>query len=224
MNAPVANQTVTATLGIEQIRSIIKGLSLEELFGDIRHPDHPDRLGYYQYAHSGGIFFPLDPRPEQIVPEDLAAAGSRICRFNGQTDAYLSVAEHQWLASHEVPEWCALEALMHDTPEHYIGDQIRPLKALPIFGDIYLKIEDRIARAIADRFKLVYPWPKEVILADEALVKLEIAKNINSKARNIHQGDSIAVKQQLFYWQPPMAAAMWISRFRALAKKRGLEV
>lgn len=220
--------TETITCSPNMIRDIVKGMSLEDLFGDIHSSQYPDRRGFYQYTARGGIFFPLDPRPDEVFAEDIIAGAAAQHRFFGQTIVPMTIAQHQVIVSRLVSEWCALEALLHDAPESYIGDLIRPLKALPTFGDIYLKIEDGIAAAIAKRFKLVYPWPKEVLIADEQCVMAEVDQNIASlEPRNHVQLLNMEVKPgdiRLEVWSQTRARWEFTTRFRELAAKRGIDI
>ena len=103
-------------------------------------------------THSGIPFDVLDPDPEAVYIEDIATALSRLCRFGGHTDRFYSVAEHCLLVSHAVEEYgCALEGLMHDAAEAYIGDLVRPVKqCLPAFEEF----EAGLQRAVARRFGL----------------------------------------------------------------------
>ncbi len=107
----------------------------------------------YIQTFSGQHFNLLDPQPEQILITDIARALSHICRFTGHLPAHYSVAQHSVLCSHLVPEEFALDALLHDAAEAYIGDCAAPLKAL--LPD-YRLIEKRVEFAIADKFGMKY--------------------------------------------------------------------
>jgi hypothetical protein len=84
----------------------------------------------------------LDPKPEQILPGDIAHALARIPRFNGHTlgDWPWNVAQHSLLVEQLMPAQTdaagRLVALLHDAHEAYIGDLITPVKqamdALPV--------------------------------------------------------------------------------------------
>jgi len=52
------------------------------------------RKGDYLGTFSGKHFWPLDPKPEDINLQDIIHALSNICRFNGHTNRFYSVAEH----------------------------------------------------------------------------------------------------------------------------------
>jgi 5'-deoxynucleotidase YfbR-like HD superfamily hydrolase len=228
MNAPI-KPTVSFELQVPDLAAIINGLSLSDLLKGVHSPGYPDRLGHYQYTHTGRIFFPCDPRAEEVFIEDIAVPASRISRFNGQTEKIITDAEHQWHASFMVPREEALEALLHDGSESYIGDMIRPLKVLPIFGSIYLMIERGIEAQIAKRFKLTHPWSHNVKRADEILCHADIAQNIRSKEHGVHfdttafDADKEATPRIEFqYWQPALAEKMYLDRFYELSSERGV--
>lgn len=80
---------------------------------------------------------------------DVAFALGRICRFTGHTARFYSVAEHSVLVSRMVPSDFALEALLHDAHEAYIGDVSAPLKKLL---PCYQKLESHIQQQVRMRF------------------------------------------------------------------------
>lgn len=104
----------------------------------------------------GRVFYPLDPRPEEVFIQDIAQSLSRTIRYNGLSDGIINVAQHSvnsaWLAEQEhQPSTVQLAMLMHDAPEYVVGDMIRPLKSLfPGFT----VIEDNIMSVINERFEL----------------------------------------------------------------------
>ncbi len=133
-----------------------------------------NRKGEWLPTYSGRLFWLLDPRADEIEPADIARGLARIARFNGASvGAPYSVAQHSYLASYLVPEWCALPALLHDAHEAYIGDQTAPWKRAVISN---LKdVEDPIKAAIAERFG--FEWTEETAAqvkeADLALLATE---------------------------------------------------
>ncbi len=94
------------------------------------------RLGDWIQTASGGSFFPLDPRPEEVDIDDIATALSRMNRYNGHFSDkfdFYSVAEHSILLAQYVQERTgsathAMWALLHDAAEAYTSDVPRPLK------------------------------------------------------------------------------------------------
>lgn len=172
--------------------------------------------GYNQTTASGYPFWVLDPRPEDIRIEDIAAHLSRICRFGGALREYVivpdpdsfsghgvtpvfvetySVAQHSVLVSRNVPQEFALEALLHDAAEAYVGDVIKPIKLLlepdwdeiaklAGFGDVFAatlcfaissfsRIEGRVDAAIRTKFGLPLEMSPEVKEADYRAVLTE---------------------------------------------------
>lgn len=129
--------------------------------------------GYNSTTSSGLPFWPTSPRPEDIRFTDIANGLARICRFNGQLDPkveHYSVAQHSVLVSHLVPEEFALEALLHDAAEAYVGDMIRPLK---LQDGIYRAAEARIDLAIRLKYGLPASLSPEVKLADNIMAVTE---------------------------------------------------
>jgi uncharacterized protein len=224
MNKHVPPRVSTAAY----VRQLLADLNLADLVEHIKSPSYPDRAGNYQYTANGRIFFSCDPRPEEVFIDDIAKQTSRLCRFGGATKQFMSVAEHLWICSYLVPEEEALEALLHDGAEAYINDMIRPLKMLPGLGDLYLKVEKGIELAIAERFKLVYPWPKSVRVADEMVLGREIAENIASDKINHLTTDpesrdaGFKADIKLYFWPAELAEVFFMQRFLELANKRGI--
>jgi 5'-deoxynucleotidase YfbR-like HD superfamily hydrolase len=212
----------------KMIDQIVKGMSLEQLVAGIRSPNYPDRLGYYQFVNKGSIFFPCDPRPEEVHIEDIAQGLSRIHRFNGQTKREYTVAEHTWIVSQMVEgsPTKKLCALLHDAPEAYINDMIRSLKYLPIMGTIYLKIEDGIEEAIGQKFGLPTPFlsDPDIKQADEVIVGVEMRETIASQQTNhltpITREDVKDNPIKLFHWSSELAQKMWLARFWELQALR----
>jgi hypothetical protein len=98
---------------------------------------------------SGRLLDLLNPRPEDVEPIDVAHALANACRFGGHVREFYSVAQHSVLVSRLVPPGYELAALLHDAAEAYVGDLVRPLKAL--LQD-FTAIEARVAAAVAARF------------------------------------------------------------------------
>lgn len=124
-------------------------------------------------THCGKTLDPLDPRPELIMAHDIAVALSRQARFNGHTVEFYSVAQHSVLVSQYTR--CPLSGLLHDAAEAYIGDMIRPMKAvMPEFD----QIERRLQAAIEARFDLLPGslYTSDVAHWDDALLATELGQ------------------------------------------------
>lgn len=121
-------------------------------------------------TNSGVYFDFFAPATNAIIIEDIAHALSNICRFNGHCRDFYSVAQHSILTSYNVPHEFALEALLHDAAEAYVGDVTAPLNQL--IPD-YKVIEQRVHEAIFVRFGLNPELPKEVKFADLIMLATE---------------------------------------------------
>jgi len=121
---------------------------------------------------------PLAMRAIDVSFRDIAHGLSHLCRFAGQTGVFYSVAQHsvyaaQLLEAEGAPRDVWLWGLFHDAAEAYISDVPRPVKALLPGLDV---IEERILRAVAGRFGLVWPIPAGVWRVDDALLAAEAAQ------------------------------------------------
>jgi len=121
---------------------------------------------------SGGLFYPLDPQPDEIHIEDIAHALSLICRFNGHCDRFYSVGQHSVMIACLASPENALWGLLHDAAECYVADMPRPVKRC-IPG--YKGIESGVELAVAQKFGLPEIMPAEIKELDHAMLALEAA-------------------------------------------------
>ncbi|ANB27649.1 hypothetical protein A6F57_19685 [Alteromonas stellipolaris] len=116
----------------------------------------------FDYANIGEMQFDI---------EDIAHALSNICRFNGHTREFYSVAQHSVLVSSIVPEEHALAALLHDAAEAYCGDVVSPLKQLlPVYQSILNTVEQQLFKSIG----LEWPVAACVKEADLTILATEV--------------------------------------------------
>lgn len=88
--------------------------------------------------------------PDMICLDDMAKGVSNICRFGGQIEDFYSVAQHTllvWLLS---PSYLKPAALLHDLPEAFLGDVVKPLKNL--LGEAYRKFERKFEEVIFAKY------------------------------------------------------------------------
>lgn len=126
---------------------------------------------------TGRWFDILKPDPSLIDLRDIAGALSKLCRFGGHCKQFYSVAEHSILTAEMMRQknrddlalirW----ALLHDASEAYVVDIPRPAKRQLAE---YMRIEDVIQQAVAERFNLPWPMPQEVHEVDHAILSLEL--------------------------------------------------
>lgn len=123
----------------------------------------------WQQTRSGKRFYPLNPRSEDIDIVDIAWHLSLLCRFTGAVKYMYSVAQHSVLVSYYTPPQYALEGLLHDGAEAYLNDIARPIKHNDKLAG-YCEIEDIVSAAIARKYNLQYPFPKEVKYWDDRVL------------------------------------------------------
>lgn len=135
------------------------------------------RKGQWLQTYTGRQFWPYDPRPEDFDIEDIAHALANTCRFNGHTNEFYSVAQHSVHVSKLCSVNFALEGLMHDAVEAYIGDMIRPLKHDGSQLSVaFLEVETHLEGALAQRYALLRfrgGWPVNVNMADNVALATE---------------------------------------------------
>lgn len=191
-------------------------------------PDNPHAKGLFSDSARAGIgiemsngerFTILAPKPEMVDPEVIAHSLSKLCRFTGHCQRYYSVAQHCVHVSRLVPPAHALEGLLHDASEAYIGDVSRPLKAIldVLAPGILTQIEDRIHRVIAKRFGTRFPHPSSVKYADN--VALATEKRDLMVATSATWFDLPVPDERIIRPLGPKAAeTAWLSRFQELTE------
>jgi uncharacterized protein len=132
-----------------------------------------ERIGDWIQVYSGGAFWPLDPRPEEVRIEDIAHALSNQCRFSGHVRRFYSVAQHSIHVTELCPPEHRLAALLHDAPEAYVIDLPRPIKQLPELHP-YRVAELKVWEAVVLRFGLQLILPARVVEADHIMLASEV--------------------------------------------------
>jgi hypothetical protein len=174
-----------------------------------------ERRGDWMQTATGGQFWPLDPRPDEVRIEDIAHALSMQCRFAGHCRAFYSVAEHSVRVARLVESWRAraevvMQALLHDAAEAYVGDMVRPLKwSLPS----YRAAEDRVFAAIAQAFGLSSneKW-SAVRIADEVLLATE-ARDLMLPAPADWRLRAEPLEERIEPWGPARARTEFLDMF-----------
>lgn len=195
------------------------------------------RAGAYMHVSNGRKYFPFDPREDevdiQVIAHHLACNG----RYNGATQhrrfksrIFYSVAEHSVYVANYLrmdlkrPD-LALEGLLHDASEAFIGDLIRPLKYSPEFRAPFFAVEEINEVIIGRAFNLVYPFPKEIKQADEAVTAAEVEQIIVKHPEEefesglLHDPDKVA-PYEIAMFDPFAAKEMFLATFYALVEER----
>jgi hypothetical protein len=171
--------------------------------------------GNWMQTYTGIQFYPLDPRPEEVVPDDIAHALSMICRYGGHSHMFYSVAEHCVLMSHAVPEEYALWALLHDSAEAYVGDMVRPLKRMiPEYG----RIEDKVLSVILKRFGIEDgpELPPVVKDADNRIIVTERERLFPVVVGVWQENSLVPLSVRIHGWDQETAKRLYLHRLREL--------
>lgn len=127
--------------------------------------------GCWTQTGSGLRFYLHDLDENVYTITDIAASLSKQCRYNGNSRYFYSVAQHSVLASLMAPPEFALETLLHDASEAYIGDIVRPIKkAIPGLSEL----EDQLHQSIFKSFNLTWPMPDIVHVIDNRMLRTEM--------------------------------------------------
>lgn len=127
-------------------------------------------------------FFLGNLSSNDIVLEDIIWALSHVVRYGGHASEPYTVGQHSVYVSRraqdhvgpELKRMAGMCGLLHDATEAYLGDVVRPLKALM---PLYAKLEEHLDRRIRRRFGLSdldEVW-SAVRQADEELLATEAA-------------------------------------------------
>ncbi len=181
------------------------------------------RNGDWIQVRSGGRFYPLDPRPEEVFIEDVAFALSNVTRFSGHCEFY-SVAQHSVLVSRHCDQADALFGLLHDSAEAYICDLSRPVKqSLRRAGIVVFDtIEGAIMDAVCQRFGLPLIQPESVDRADVLLLATEardLMAPLTPGWRHTVENGYPVLEERIVPWTPLKARQEFLARFAELGGK-----
>ena len=160
---------------------------------------------------------PFFPMVNSLYIEDIAHALSNICRFNGHTSEFYSVAQHGVHVSEICDRKDMLWGLLHDAPEAYIADLARPIKYANAMK-IYRDIESELMKAVCERFYLVPTIPESVRRADEVALATEVRDLMPMEAKEWKF--SVAADQHSIIPLPPgKAKAQFLGRYEELLER-----
>lgn len=185
-----------------------------------------DTTGVFEQEHPwmqtfvGVRFRPTNPDIKDISIVDIAHALANQCRYAGHTKEFYSVAEHSVRVSRIVPKEHAFWGLMHDSPEAYLQDMIRPLKMVHPLGDEYLKLEHRLMEVIAQRFKLKLPMPPEIKEADNIMLFTEKRDLMEVQLPWFDEGKYAPLPEVIKPWSPKQARYEFLYRFGEIVGSR----
>jgi hypothetical protein len=185
----------------------------------------------WMQTFTGGKFWPLDPRPEEIRLADIAHHLAILRRWTGATRIGYSIAEHsvrvsllaEQLARQNTPtdlvriRLAARAGLMHDASEAYLNDVASPIKRTKTFVE-YRKAERHLQDMINAVFGLD-PYPPEVRAADLQMLAneaYELLPNGPTEDWAAKYGQPITLNDSLG-WDDAYAEGQFLRRFASLA-------
>jgi len=182
---------------------------------------------FYMTTQSGVQFDLTYPEKTEIHIRDIAHSLARLCRFNGHTINLYSVAQHSVHVSELValtnPEF-ALDALLHDAHEAYLGDLCGPIKEyLRYFsGDDQPCQWDRLEAAFQTRivevFELTSPEPSIVHEVDKRILSAEATWQMPHQKWSLNR--PTVQLRATHCWNEMEAARRFLDRFEYLAGVR----
>jgi 5'-deoxynucleotidase YfbR-like HD superfamily hydrolase len=168
---------------------------------------------------TGKKFFLLKPRLVDIDIRDIAHGLAMQCRWTGQCHHHYSIAQHSYYCSFLGPDEEALDRLMHDDSEAYMGDMNRPLKHFTAAGPAYRRQEAVIQHLICRKYGLSLIEPASVLMADQQMLTAERNQlmRLNFKISDKFQ-TAPAAPIKIARWSPEKAEKMFLKRFKELYK------
>lgn len=158
-------------------------------------------------------------RLEDINIQDIAHHLSLLCRFNGATSRFYSVAQHSLYVSYFAPKKFHLWGLLHDAAEAYVGDVINPIKQLDEYDELRV-VEKKIEVTIWRRFGLLgldepnLGIPPEVRAVDLAMCLTEGKQLLGSTKDWGLSGKALAVT--ILPYSPAEAERVFLERYEEL--------
>lgn len=169
---------------------------------------------------TGKKFFLLKPRMKDIDIRDIAHGLALQCRWTGQCKHHYSIAQHSYYCSFLGPNSEALDRLMHDGSESFMGDMNRPLKHFTEAGVAYRRQEAVLQHLICRKYGLSLIEPPSVHVADQQMLYAERNQLMRLKFKEAEEwlpGETPAAIK-ITKWSPEKAERMFLKRFRELYK------
>jgi hypothetical protein len=169
------------------------------------------------FTFSGRQFDPLNPKIDDIYLEDIAHSLSQICRFNGNTKKFYSVANHSILVMDCCPQENRKHALLHDSSESLLGDIISPLKESLGF-ERYKDLEKNIMNIIYERFNIDPKVPQIVKDFDTIILHTEM-RDLTNIPKEYIETNCFPLESYII----PMTSEQSYQEFMKAAKELGIE-
>lgn len=189
----------------------------------------------YITTYTGKQVNPLDPPLQLIDIRDIAHSLALINRFNGHSQEPISVAQHSVYVSRLCAGPYALQGLLHDASEAYLGDVTKWLKMSPTFKP-YRIAEAHVQSLIFERFECSQESVADALLlgtetivdwADRLMVRFEIERclpghyfpsTVNYPATTQEERDRVGLWEP---WDWRTAETIFLLRFETLCANGG---
>lgn len=168
-------------------------------------------------THSGRRVNPLNVQIDDVDITDIAHALALTNRFGGHTVCPITVAQHSVLVSRMVPKEHAMQGLLHDASEAYLGDVTKWLKGTPAFEQY--RISERLAeQSIYVRFGCCIYMHPAVEVADWRMVVFEASVGYGDKSW-LGEPEPHPVLAEWSPWPWARARREFLDRFAQLGGK-----
>lgn len=168
-------------------------------------------------TQSGQIVDLHFPDMDSIKIDDIAHALSNLCRFTGHTKNFYSVAQHSVLVSYLVPAKYALQGLLHDASEAYLGDVSSPLKHVL---QNYRLLECEMQATINRVFGLPAIFHESIEWADLCALKTEVRDLFPASVSKLPVWQYLdaysADSREILACDPALAKHLFMHRFQQL--------
>lgn len=179
---------------------------------------HENKTAPWILMASGRSWVLTAPTPDRVHWPDIAESLAKICRWNGHTIAFYSVAQHCCLVADTLPPWQRLHGLLHDAHEAVLGDVTTPVKdALRALGagDALDRLVATTDAAIFRAAGLPAAMPRDAAAAirhaDLTLLSTERRDLLAPGARPWPPMPD-PLPQRIDPWPWPKAAEEWLTR------------
>ena len=184
----------------------------------------PSRKGGSIQTFTGVIFYPIDPRIEEIVLEDVAHGLSNKCRFTGHTRKFYSTGEHSVRVSWNLRDRgrSLMEqyvGLHHDDTDAYLPDVPTPLKVLPEFK-WFRDLEHHMQEMCFQKFGCVvedYSVVKESDIILLLTEKRDLMPTRNGDWKHSYTQEPISSPYFIEPWSPELARYNYLELHRTLS-------
>jgi uncharacterized protein len=169
--------------------------------------------------YTGPVVDVLQLQAMDIDIRDIAHALAQLNRFGGHGRKSVSVAQHSVYVSRLSGRKHALQGLLHDASEAYLGDVPSPLKQSELFSS-YRVVERRLQQMIFARFNCSVQEAPQVVAADALMLRFEawqVFKHPTWCVAPSREERGRIGAWEVWSWE--VAEDLFLRRFRELAVK-----